>query len=474
MPETRIVPVLLAGGSGTRLWPVSRDGMPKQFMPIVGDRSTFQQALLRLADPKLFAPAIVMTVGDFRFFARRQAEELGQEATMVLEPERRDSAPAIAAGAMIARRRDPEAIVLALAADHVILDPELFHAACISARKAADAGHIATFGIAPSEPRTSYGYIRCGASLGDGIRRVERFVEKPDAANALRYLDEGYVWNSGNFMFRADVLVSELERHAPQIAAAVAASVERAREDLGFLRLDAESYARAPQLSFDYAVMEKTERAVVVEGKFRWSDIGSWDAIFEISKRDADNNFATGPVVAVDSRNCLVHAEERLTAVLGVRDLIVVTTPDAVLVVPRERAEEVKGLVSLLKQAARPEATNHRRCHRPWGYYDAVDVGERFQVKRLVVAPGGTLSLQKHLHRSEHWVVVRGTAEVTIGEIKKTVHENESAYIPMGAVHRLSNPGKIALELIEVQTGSYFGEDDIIRLDDVYRRGPAE
>jgi mannose-1-phosphate guanylyltransferase/mannose-6-phosphate isomerase len=474
MTESRIVPVLLAGGSGTRLWPVSRDGMPKQFMPIVGTNSTFQQALLRLADPQLFAPAIVMTVGDFRFFARRQAEELGQEVMVVLEPERRDSAPAIAAGAMLARKRHPEAIVLALAADHVILDPELFRAACMSARKAADAGHIATFGIRPTEPKTSYGYIRCGEPLGDGIRRVERFVEKPDAATAVRYLDEGYVWNSGNFMFRADVLVSELERHAPQIAASVAASVEGACDDLGFLRLEAQSYAQAPQVSFDYAVMEKTDRAVVVEGTFRWSDIGSWDAIFEISKRDADNNFASGPVVAVDSTNCLIHAEDRLTAVLGVDDLIVVTTPDAVLVLPRARAEEVKKLVSVLKKAGRSEATNHRRCHRPWGYYDAVDLGERFQVKRLVVMPGGTLSLQKHLHRSEHWVVVRGTAEVTVGKIKKIVHENESAYIPMGAVHRLSNPGKIPLELIEVQTGSYFGEDDVIRLDDVYRRGPAE
>ena len=474
MVETRIVPVLLAGGSGTRLWPVSRDGMPKQFMPIVGDRSTFEQALLRLSDPKLFAPPIVMTVGDFRFFARRQAEELGRPVTMVLEPERRDSAPAIAAGAMLARQRDPDAIVLALAADHVILDPELFHAACVSARKAAEAGHIATFGIPPSEPRTSYGYIRCGAPLGDGIRQVERFVEKPDAATALRYLSEGYVWNSGNFMFRADLLARELERHAPQVAAAVAASVEGARDDLGFLRLDAESYAQAPQVSFDYAVMEKTDRAVVVEGKFRWSDIGSWDAIFEISKRDADNNFASGPVIAFDSSNSLIHAEGRLTAVLGVRDLIVVTTSDAVLVLPRERGEEVKQLVALLKKAGRSEATNHRRCHRPWGYHDAVDLGDRFQVKRLVVVPGGTLSLQKHLHRAEHWIVVRGTAEVTIGKTKKIVHENESAYIPMGAIHRLSNPGKIPLELIEVQTGSYFGEDDIIRLDDVYRRGPAE
>ncbi len=473
MPETRIVPVLLAGGSGTRLWPVSRDGMPKQFMPLLGERSTYQEALLRLADRSLFAPPIVMTVGDFRFFARRQADELGQEVSVVLEPARRDSGPAIAAGAMLARERDHEAIVLALAADHVILDPELFHAACIAARKAAEAGHIATFGIAPSEPRTSYGYICCGASLGDGIRKVERFVEKPDAATARRYLEDGYVWNSGNFLFRADVLASELEHHAPQIAAAVTAAVAGAKDDLGFLRLEAESYARAPQLSFDYAVMEKTQLAVVVEGKFRWSDIGSWDAIFEISKRDADNNFAAGPVVTVDSRDNLVHAD-RLTAVVGVRDLVVVTTPDAVLVVPRDRAEEVKGLVAKLKQAGRPEATSHRRCHRPWGYYDSIDLGERFQVKRLVVTPGGTLSLQKHLHRSEHWVVVRGTAEVTIGEATKIVHENESAYIPLGTVHRLKNPGKIPLELIEVQTGSYFGEDDIIRLDDVYRRGPAE
>ena len=474
MAERRIVPVVLAGGSGTRLWPVSREGMPKQFMPLLGERSTYQQALLRLADPKLFAPAIVMTVGDFRFFARRQAEELGREVTVVLEPERRDSAPAIAAGAMLARQREADAVVLALAADHVILDPELFHAACLAARKAAEAGHIATFGIAPSEPKTGYGYIRCGAALGEGIRKVERFVEKPAAAAARRYVEEGCVWNSGNFLFRADVLASELERYAPQIAAAVAAAVEGAREDLGFLRLDAESYARAPQVSFDYALMEKTDRAVVVEGKFRWSDIGSWDAVFAISKRDADDNFASGPVVAVDSSNCLIHAEDRLTAVLGARDLVVVTTPDAVLVLPRERAEEVKRLVSLLKEAGRPEATKHRRCHRPWGYYDALDLGERFQVKRLVVAPGGTLSLQKHQHRCEHWVVVSGTAEVTIGEAKKIVHENESAYIPSGAVHRLSNPGKIPLELIEVQTGSYFGEDDIVRLDDVYRRGPSE
>jgi len=474
MPEGRIIPVLLAGGSGTRLWPVSRDGMPKQFMPLVGERSTYQQALLRLADKDLFAPAIVMTVEDFRFFARRQAEELGQEVTVVLEPERRDSGPAIAAGAAIAQQRDAETVVLALAADHVILDPELFRSACIAARKAAGAGHIVTFGIHPSEPRTGYGYICCGPMLDDGIYRVERFVEKPDAAKAARYLAEGYFWNSGNFLFRADVLQAELERLQPQIAAAARASVERAREDLGFVRLDVQAYARAPLLSFDYAVMEKTDRAAMVEGKFRWSDIGSWDAIFEISERGESNNAVFGDAVAIESENCLIHAEDRLTTILGVKDLIVVTTPDAVMVLPRARADEVKGLVSLLKQAGRAEATNHRRVHRPWGYYDCVDGGERFQVKRLVVAPGGTLSLQKHLHRSEHWVVVRGTAEVRIGKTKRIVHENESAYIPSGAVHRLANPGKIALELVEVQTGSYFGEDDILRLDDVYRRDPAE
>ena len=474
MPEARIIPVLLAGGSGTRLWPVSRDGMPKQFMPLVGERSTYQQALLRLADRNVFAPAIVMTMAEFRFFARRQAEELGQEVEVVLEPERRDSGPAIAAGAAIAQQRDPEAVVLALAADHVILDPELFRSACTAARKAADAGHIVTFGIRPSEPRASSGYLCAGPVLGDGIHRVERFVEKPDAATAARYLAEGYFWNSGNFLFRTDVLQAELERLQPQIAAAARASVERAREDLGFLRLDAQAYGAAPLVSFDYAVMEKTDRAAMVEGRFRWSDIGSWDAIFEISERGASNNAVFGDAIAVESENCLIHAEDRLTAVLGVKDLIVVTTPDAVMVLPRARAEAVKGLVSLLKQAGRGEATNHRRVHRPWGYYDCVDGGERFQVKRLVVAPGGTLSLQKHLHRSEHWVVVRGTAEVRIGKSKRIVHENESAYIPIGAVHRLANPGKIPLELVEVQTGSYFGEDDILRLDDVYRRDPAE
>lgn len=471
MTLPRIIPLLLAGGTGTRLWPVSRDTMPKQFLPLVGDRSTYQEALVRVKRDDLFAPPIVMTSNDFRFFARGQAEELGIDATIVLEPMRRESGPAIAAGAVLARERDPEAIVLALAADHVILDVDLFHAACLAGREAAAVGHIVTFGIRPTGPRTSYGYIRRGEQLATaGAYKVDKFEEKPNAAKAAGYVADGYLWNSGNFLFRADTLLSELNRFEPSMREAVEAAVASATKDLGFVRLDATAFARAPQKSIDYAVMEKTDRAAVVEGRFRWSDIGSWDAVFDVTQRDKAGNVLTGPVTAVDTENSIVHTEGRLAAVIGVEDLIVVTTPDAVLVLPRDRAEDVKKLVALLKEEGRPEARNHRREYRPWGHYDSVDHGDRFQVKRIVVAPGGKLSLQKHLHRAEHWVVVNGTAEVTIEDTVRVVHENESTYIPIGAVHRLANPGKIPLELIEVQTGSYLGEDDIIRLDDIYRR----
>ena len=471
MHHPRITPVLLAGGTGTRLWPVSRDAMPKQFLPLVGDRSTYQQALERVRDPELFATPIVITSDDFRFFARRQAEELGIEATVLLEPMRRDSGPAIAAATAFAKSRDPDAIVMALAADHVILDTTLFRAACITGRVAAAAGHIVTFGITPTEPRTSYGYIRPGGALAqEGVREVGAFVEKPDAATAAHYLAEGYLWNSGLFLFRADVLMGELSRFEPAIAKAAEQAVAKASEDIGFVRLDAASFASAPQKSIDYAVMEKTKLAAVVEGAFGWSDIGSWDAIAAVSTLDASGNAARGPAMLVDAKNCLVHSDGQLVVILGAEDLVVITTPDAVLVLPRARAEEVKQLVAKLKEGARSEATDHRRGHRPWGYYDSIDRGDRFQVKRIVVFPGGKLSLQKHHHRAEHWIVVRGTAEVTIGEEKKIIHENESIYIPIGSVHRLANPGKIQLELIEVQTGSYFGEDDIVRLDDVYKR----
>ena len=465
-----IIPVLLAGGAGTRLWPVSRDALPKQFLPLVGERSTYQETLLRVNDP-MFAQPIVITGPNFHFFARRQAEEVGVEATVVIEPMRRDSGPAIAAATAVARARDPDAVVLALAADHIILDVPEFRAACAAGRAAAEAGHIVTFGIRPTEPKTSYGYILPGEPIGDiGACKVARFVEKPDAATAERYVAEGYLWNSGNFLFRADVLLSELARLEPEMAEAVEASVKCAATDLGFLRLAPEAFARAPQKSIDYAVMEKTDRAAVVTGDFRWSDIGSWDALFEITPRDRQGNVLQGPVVTMDARNSMVHSDARLTALLGVEDLVVVATSDAVMVAPRARAQEVRELVDKLKAEKRPEATVHKRVHRPWGYYEQVDMGERFQVKRIVVIPGGMLSLQKHRHRAEHWVVVRGTAEVTVGEERKAVHENESIYIPIGTVHRLANQGKIPLELIEVQTGSYLGEDDIIRLDDFYKR----
>ncbi len=465
-----IVPVLLAGGAGTRLWPVSRDALPKQFLPLVGDRSTYQETLLRVRDP-MFAPPIVITGPNFHFFARRQAEDVGVEATVVIEPMRRDSGPAIAAATAVALQRDPEAVVLALAADHIILDVPQFRATCLAGREAADAGRIVTFGIKPTEPKTSYGYILPGEAIGkNGVHTVKRFVEKPDAATAARYVRDGYLWNSGNFLFRGDVLLAELARLEPEIASAIEAAVENADTDLGFLRLQTDAFARAPQKSIDYAVMEKTDRAAVVVGNFRWSDIGSWDALFDITPHNADGNVVQGPVVAVDSSGCVVHSDGRLTAVVGLKDLVVVSTSDAVMVIPRARAQEVRELVARLKADKRPEATDHRRVHRPWGYYESIDMGERFQVKRIVVVPGGMLSLQKHQHRAEHWVVVRGTAEVMIGEDSREVHENESIYIPIGTVHRLANQGKIPLELVEVQTGSYLGEDDIVRLDDIYKR----
>jgi len=464
-----IIPILLAGGAGTRLWPVSRDALPKQFLPLIGNKSTYQETLLRVNDA-MFAPPIVITGPNFHFFARRQAEDVGVEPMIIIEPMRRDSAPAIAAATAVAMRRDSNAVVLALAADHIIPDVDAFRTSCRAGRVAAEAGRIVTFGIKPTEPKTSYGYILPGEAIADGVHAVKRFVEKPDADTAARYVGDGYLWNSGNFLFRADALLSELNRLEPGMAEAVEAAVANATTDLGFLRLEPGAFSHAPQKSIDYAIMEKTDRAAVALGNFRWSDIGSWDALLDITSPDHSGNVLQGSVVAMDASGCVVHSNDRLTTLIGVSDLVVVSTSDAVMVVPRARAQEVRELVGRLKSAKRPEATDHKRVHRPWGYYESVDVGERFQVKRIVVVPSGILSLQKHRHRAEHWVVVRGTAEVTIGDRVREVHENESVYIPIGSIHRMANRGKIPLELIEVQTGSYLGEDDIERLEDVYRR----
>ena len=467
-----LIPVLMCGGAGTRLWPVSRESMPKQFVPLIGDRSTFQQTLTRIADPALFARPIVITNTDFRFIVAEQLRELGIEADIVLEPARRDSGPAVAVAAALAARRDPRSCVLVLAADHVVGKPEQFVAACREAAAAAAKGHIVTFGVRPTGPATSYGYIRPGAKLnGAAVLAVEAFVEKPDAATAERYVAENYLWNSGNFMFRADVMLDEIARFEPMIAEAARAAVAELAQDLDFHRLAPEAFARAPKKSIDYAVMERTRLAAVVPADMDWSDVGSWDAVWDGLAHDAAGNAIAGSAVVIDSRNNLVRAEDGvLAALVGIDNAVVIATGDAVLVAARDKAENVKVLVEQLKAQNRREAVEHRRIYRPWGYYQGVDNGVRYQVKRIVVKPGARLSLQKHFHRAEHWVVVKGTAAVTVGTDERTVHENESVYIPIGSIHRLANPGKIPLELIEVQVGSYLGEDDIQRIEDAYGR----
>jgi mannose-1-phosphate guanylyltransferase/mannose-6-phosphate isomerase len=447
--------------------------MPKQFVQLIGDGSTFQQTLARIADPTMFARPIVITNADFRFIVAEQLREIGVAADIVLEPARRDSGPAVAVAAALAARRDPAASVLVLAADHIVRRPEEFLAACRNAAAAVASGRIVTFGIRPTAPATSYGYIRPGEKLnGAAALTVEAFVEKPDAATAARYLAENYLWNSGNFMFRADIMLDEIARFEPAMAEAARAAVAELTQDLDFLRLAAEPFGRAPKISIDYAVMERTDRAAVVPADMGWSDVGSWDAVWDNVEHDAAGNAVSGPAAVLDSRNTLVRSDEAvLTAVVGIDNAIVIATGDAVLVAARDKAENVKALVEHLKAQNRREAVEHRRIYRPWGYYQGVDDGSRYQVKRIVVKAGARLSLQKHFHRAEHWVVVKGTAEVTIGAEVRTIHENESVYIPIGSIHRLANPGKIPLELIEVQVGSYLGEDDIERFDDVYGRG---
>ena len=392
-------------------------------------------------------------------------------ADILLEPLRRDSGPAVAVAALQASRRDPQAVVLILAADHLIGDDAAFVSACQQALPAAREGFVMTLGVEPRHPATAYGYVKPGEPIGTtGAYRVERFVEKPDAQTAAAYIERGYLWNAGYFLFRADVMLAELEAHAPQVLKAAKAALESARVDLDFVRLDEGAFAQAPALSIDHAVMEHTQRAGVVPVTFPWSDLGTWEALWEASPKDEKGNALRGPVAVQGATNSLVQAEEILTTVVGLDNVVVVTTPDAVLVAARERSGEVKELVASLRRQGRAEADEHRRQYRPWGWYQRIDLGSRFQVKRIQVEPGGRLSLQKHFHRAEHWVVVRGTAEVTVDGTVQLLHENEAVYIPIGSTHRLANPGKIALELIEVQVGSYTGEDDIVRVEDVYGR----
>jgi mannose-1-phosphate guanylyltransferase/mannose-6-phosphate isomerase len=466
----RIVPLIMCGGAGTRLWPASREVHPKQFLPLFGARSTFQNTILRVSDKALFDRAIIVTNKAYRFMVLEQLAEIGVEADVLLEPTRRDSGPAIAAGAVFAQARDPDAVVLALAADHVVRDTAGFIAACRQGLVAAQAGHIVTFGVEPERPATEYGYISPGEMISGEVRSVAKFVEKPDPTTAAEYIKAGYLWNSGNFMFRASVLLDEYGKFDAESVKSVTRSVVDAGRDLGFITLEPGAFESAKMISIDYAVMEKTARTAVVPVACGWSDVGSWRAVWELSEKDSEGNAANGAAVFEDSRNCNVTTDKTLVALEGVDDLVVVATQDAVLVSRQKDANGLKRLVAKLKAVAPQVTEEHLRVHRPWGSYQSVDMGDRHQVKRIIVKPGGRLSLQKHHHRSEHWIVVRGAARVTVNELVKTVHENESIYIPIGATHRMENPGKIPLELIEVQTGSYLGEDDIIRIEDDYKR----
>ena len=470
-----VVPVILSGGSGSRLWPLSREGYPKQFWPLVGGgaRTMLQETASRAIGPG-FAPPVVICNEAHRFLVAEQLREakIGG-ARILLEPVARNSAPAIAAAALLLRQADPDAVLWLMPADHAIADVPALHAALEGAVAAARVGRIVTFGMRPTKAETGYGYIEAGGELPGlpQVRAVARFTEKPDAATAKALAQGGrHLWNSGMFVATAATLLDELGRYAPTVVEAVERALAAAKRDLDFVRLGEAEFAAAPAISIDYAVMEKTERAAVVPAPIGWSDIGSWAALWEAADKDGAGNATAGPVELMDAEGCYVRSEGILTAAIGMRDTVVVTTEDAVLVMPRARAQDVKALVDRMREAGRPEAKGHRRVYRPWGHYEGLILGERFQVKKIQVRPRQKLSLQKHFHRAEHWVVVNGTAIVERDNESILLRENESVYLPLGCVHRLENPGMIPLTLIEVQSGAYLGEDDIVRIEDTYGR----
>lgn len=464
-----ILPVIMAGGSGTRLWPLSRSLYPKQFLNIVGDKTMLQNTALRLNNLESES-SLVICNNEHRFLVAEQMRELGSHVDIILEPVGRNTAPAIALAALKALQGGNDPLLLVLAADHVIQNTKAFEKAVENAKGFATEGKLVTFGIVANSPETGYGYIRRGNDLGAGFD-VDKFVEKPDLETAQSYIDTGeYYWNSGMFLFKASRYIEELEKFYPTILEACKKSLDSAYQDLDFIRIDEELFSACPSESIDYAVMEKTTDAVVVPMDAGWSDIGSWSAIWDVSEKDENGNRVLGDVLAEDSKNCLVHAEDRLVSILGLEDIVVVDTKDTVLIADKNKVQDVKKIVEKLKAANREEWKIHREVYRPWGKYDSIDMGDRYQVKRITVNPGSKLSVQMHHHRAEHWVVVSGTANVTNGEKTFLVSENESTYIPIGQVHALENPGKVPLELIEVQTGSYLGEDDIVRLEDNYGR----
>jgi mannose-1-phosphate guanylyltransferase/mannose-6-phosphate isomerase len=468
-----LIPLVLSGGSGTRLWPMSRKNLPKQFLSLMGQGTLFQQTIARTQLLPDVASPIVVASEDHRFLVAEQLLESGiRDATIVLEPVPRNTAPAIALGALQAIEKDPDALLLVLPADHLVGDEGSFRAAVEKALPAARGNWLVTFGIRPDRPETGFGYIRRGDPIAGEAYQVAEFVEKPALDTASAYLEHGgYDWNSGMFLFKAARFLDELAEHAPEMAQAVRAAHASAKADLDFVRIDTDAFAQVPENSIDYAVMEKTRHAAVIPVSCAWSDIGSWSALWLAGTRDAQDNLREGDTIAIKTRRSLLRSHDRhLLATVGVDDLIVVTTPDATLVAHRDAAQEVKQVVDELRAAGRTEHSLHRVVRRPWGSYDSLEAADRFQVKRIIVKPGAALSLQKHHHRAEHWIVVSGTAEVTCDDKVFLLGENQSTYIPLGSVHRLRNPGKVPLEIIEVQSGSYLGEDDIVRLEDVYGR----
>lgn len=465
-----MIPVILSGGSGTRLWPLSRGQYPKQFLPLVSEHTMVQETVLRLAGLQGLQAPIAVCNENHRFMMAEQLWEIGvKPAAIILEPMGKNTAPAVAMAALSAASE--EDVLLVLPADHVIADTAVFHQAVAQAQRLAEQGFLVTFGIVAGEPETGYGYIKRDAATHGEAFKVAAFVEKPDLETATRYVQSGdYFWNSGMFAFKAGSFLRELEKFNPAMLSVCRDALKAAKVDLDFVRLDKDIFAGCPADSIDYAVMEKTDKAVVIPLDAGWNDVGSWSALWDVTAKDAFGNAISGDVLTVDSHNSFIHAENKLVAVIGVHDLVVVETDDAVMIAPKDRVQEVKDIVEQLKKRNRSEADVHRKVYRPWGHYHSIDEAERHQTKRIVVKPGAKLSLQKHHHRAEHWVVVKGTALVTKGGEQFLLTENESTYIPLGIVHCLENPGVIPLEIVEVQSGSYLGEDDIVRFNDQYGR----
>ena len=471
-----LVPVILSGGAGTRLWPLSRELYPKQLLPLAGKKTMLQETVKRLEGIQDINSPLIVCNDAHRFMVAEQIRQLNKEPqAIILEPCGRNTAPAVAIAALYAQRIETDPVLLVLPADHLIQDVPAFHQAVQSGVAQAEQGSLVTFGIVPTQPETGYGYIRAEQAAHDFVYPVAEFVEKPDLETANSYFHSGdYYWNSGMFMFCASRYLEELERYQPEMLTACRKAFTSMTADLDFQRLDEIAFAACPADSIDYAVMEKTDQAVVIPLSAGWNDIGAWSALWDVQPHDTEGNVIIGDVLTEAADDCYLHASHRLVAAVGVKDLVVVETADAVLVASRDQVQNVKGIVEQLKQQQRNEALLHRRVNCPWGSYEGVDAGERFQVKRITVNPGASLSLQKHHHRSEHWIVVKGTATVTCGKKVIGLSENQSTYIPLGEVHCLENPGKIPLEIIEVQSGAYLGEDDIVRFKDNYGREPQQ